>query len=73
MAGALEGLVLVDLIGVVTHEPAGVRARAIYFPAVPPRPDESEDAYIRRIAEANGATGDTWEHTPSGARRDGAG
>ena len=31
LAGALEGLVPVDLIGVVTHTPETVRARAIYF------------------------------------------
>jgi hypothetical protein len=33
VASALEDLVPIDLIGVVTHEPAWVRARAIHFRA----------------------------------------
>ena len=64
VAGALEDLVPIDLIGVVTHEPAGVRARAIYFRRAPRDSGESQDAYVRRFSEGAGATGDRWEHTP---------
>ena len=63
VAGALEDLVPIDLIGVVTHEPAAVRARAIYFRRAPRDSGESQDAYVRRVSEAAGATGDRWEHT----------
>jgi formate hydrogenlyase transcriptional activator len=64
VAGALEDLVPIDLIGVVTHEPAVVRARAIYFRRAPRTSGESPDAYVRRFSEAAGATRDRWEHTP---------
>ena len=63
VAGALEGLVPVDLIGVVTHERETVRARAIYFRSAPRASGESQDAYVQRFSEAAGATGDKWEHT----------
>ena len=64
VAGALEGLVPVDLIGVVTHAPETVRARAIYFRSAPRGSGESQEAYVRRFSEAAGATGDEWKHTP---------
>jgi formate hydrogenlyase transcriptional activator len=64
VASALEGLMPVDLIGVVTHEPEAVRARAVYFRSAPRGSGESQDAYVRRFSEAFGATGDSWEHTP---------
>jgi formate hydrogenlyase transcriptional activator len=64
VAGALEDLVPIDLIGVVTHEPAWVRARAIHFRRAPRDSGESQDAYVRRFSEASGATGDRWQHTP---------
>jgi formate hydrogenlyase transcriptional activator len=64
VAGALENLVPIDLIGVVTHEPAAVRARAIYFRSAPRASGESQGAYVRGFSEAAGATGDKWEHTP---------
>jgi formate hydrogenlyase transcriptional activator len=64
VAGALEGLVPVDLIGVVTHEPEAVRARAIYLRSAPRGPGESQDAYMVRLSESTGGTGDRWEHTP---------
>ena len=57
VASALEGLVPVDLIGVVTHEPEAVRARAIYFRSAPRGSGESQDAYVRRFSEAFGARG----------------
>jgi formate hydrogenlyase transcriptional activator len=63
VAGALEDLVPIDLIGVVTHEPAWVRARAIYFRRAPRDSGETQDAYVRRFSEASGATGDRWPHT----------
>ena len=63
VAGALEDLVPIDLISVVTHEPATVRARAIHFRRAPRDSGESQDAYVRRFSEAAGATGDRWEHT----------
>jgi formate hydrogenlyase transcriptional activator len=64
VATALEDLVPVDLIGVVTHEPEKVRARAIYFRSAPRGSGESQDAYVRRFSESYGAAGDSWKHTP---------
>jgi formate hydrogenlyase transcriptional activator len=64
VASALEDLVPIDLIGVVTHEPAWVRARAIHFRRAPRDSGESQDAYVRRFSEAAGATRDRWQHTP---------
>jgi formate hydrogenlyase transcriptional activator len=64
VARALEGLVSVDVIGVVTHEPEMVRARAIYFRSAPRAAGESQEAYVRRFSEPAGATGDKWKHTP---------
>ena len=64
VAGALQELVPIDLLGVVTHEPTGVRARGIYFRRAPRGSGESPDAYVRRFSEAAGATGDRWQHTP---------
>jgi formate hydrogenlyase transcriptional activator len=63
VAGALERLVPIDVIGVVTHEPEMVRARAIYFRSAPRAGGESQEAYVRRFSEAAGATGDRWKHT----------
>ena len=65
VAGALEGLVPVDLIGVFTHERGGARDRAIYVRSDPRRSDESQEAYVRRISERTGATESTYEHTPT--------
>ena len=64
VAGGLEGLVPIDLIGVVTHERESVRARGIYFPRSPRGSGESPDAYVQRFSEATGGTGDRWRHTP---------
>ena len=64
VASALEGLVSIDLIGVVTHEPEVVRARAVYFRSTPRDSGESQAAYVRRFSEAFGGTGDSWKHTP---------
>ncbi len=63
VARALEGLVPIDLIAVVTHGRERVRARAISFSSDPRRSGESQDAYVRRISDAAGATEDTYEHT----------
>ena len=51
---ALEGLVPVDLIGVVTRGPGGLRALAAHFRSVPRRPGESHGAYVERLSEATG-------------------
>ena len=64
VAGALEDLVSVDLIGVVTHEADLVRARALYVRSDPRRPDESQSAYVRRFSDATGAREDAYEHSP---------
>jgi formate hydrogenlyase transcriptional activator len=64
VTGALEDLVPIDLIAVVTHEQAGVRARAIHSRADVRRMGESQAAYVRRFSETTGATQDTWEHIP---------
>jgi formate hydrogenlyase transcriptional activator len=64
VASALEGLVSIDLIGVVTHEREAVRVRAVYFRSAPRDSGESQAAYVRRFSEAFGATGDSWKHTP---------
>src|SRR5262249_7343205 len=64
VADALEGLVPIDLIGAVTHQPEGVRARAIYVRSAPRDPGESQDAYVVRFSESTGGRGDRWEHTP---------
>src|SRR5512139_1987549 len=65
VAGALEGLVPVDMVGVVTHERGGVRNRAIHLRSDPRRSDESQEAYVRRISDATGGTEDTFEHVPA--------
>jgi formate hydrogenlyase transcriptional activator len=63
--GALDAIVPIDLIGALTHEPAGVRARGLCFRGNPRLPGESHTAYVHRITEATGAKGeDTYEHTP---------
>jgi formate hydrogenlyase transcriptional activator len=54
----------IEVIGVVTHEPGTVRARAIYHRSAPRASGESQEAYVRRFSEAAGATGDKWKHTP---------
>ena len=64
VASALEGLVPIDLLGVVTHGPETVRARAIYHRSAPRAPGESQKAFVRRFSEGAGATGDEWKHTP---------
>ncbi len=64
VASALEDLVPIDLLGVVTHERETVRARAIYFRTAPRAPGEGQDAYVRRFSDAAGGTGDRWPHSP---------
>ena len=64
VAGALEGLVALDWIGVATHEAKGVRARSLHSRGAPRRSDENEQAYVRRFTEATGATENVYEHTP---------
>jgi formate hydrogenlyase transcriptional activator len=64
VASALEGHVPIDLIGVVTHGPETVRARAIYHRSAPRASGESQKAFVRRFSEAAGATGAEWKHTP---------
>ncbi len=64
-AGALDEIVPIDLIGVLTHEPAGVRVRGLCFRGDPRLPGEGHAVYVHRITEATGAKGeDTYEHTP---------
>jgi formate hydrogenlyase transcriptional activator len=65
VAGALEKLVPVDMVGVVTHERGGVRNRAMYLRSDPRRLDESQEAYVRRISDATGGREDTFEHIPA--------
>jgi len=65
VADALDEIVPIDLVGVLTHEPAGVRVRGLCFRADPRLPGESQAAYVHRITEATGAKEeDTYEHTP---------
>jgi formate hydrogenlyase transcriptional activator len=64
VAAALQELVPIDLIGVVTHERDTVRARAIHFLRAPRGPGESHEAYVVRFSESFGGTGDSWKHTP---------
>jgi formate hydrogenlyase transcriptional activator len=64
VAGALQELVPIDLIGVVTHERDTVRARGIHFRRAPRGPGESHEAYVVRFSESFGGTGDSWKHTP---------
>ena len=52
--GALDGLVPVDLAGVVTRGTGGLRALAAHFRSVPRRPGESHGSYVERISEAAG-------------------
>jgi formate hydrogenlyase transcriptional activator len=65
VAGALEGLVPVDLIAVVTHEREGVRFRAGYLRSDPRRPGESSEAYVRRVSDRTGATEDRYAPVPA--------
>ena len=69
VAGALENLVPIDLIGVVTHEAAAVRARAIYFRRGPRTSGENPDAYVRRFSEAPVPRGTDGSIPPSCATR----
>jgi formate hydrogenlyase transcriptional activator len=64
VAGALEELVPVDLVGVVTHEADRVRVRALYFRSDPRRPEENQNEYVRRFSDATGAREDSYEHSP---------
>jgi signal transduction histidine kinase len=64
VAGALQHLVSVDLIAVVTHERDFARARAIHFRRAPRGPAESHAGYVLRIAESTGGARDGWEHSP---------
>jgi formate hydrogenlyase transcriptional activator len=50
----LDGLVPVDLAGVVTRGAGGLRALAAHFRSVPRRPGESHGSYVERISEATG-------------------
>jgi formate hydrogenlyase transcriptional activator len=54
VAGALEGLVSVDGLGVFTYEGDRARIRAAYYRVVPRRAGESQEAYLRRFSEATG-------------------
>ena len=65
IAGALETLVPIDGIAVLTHEPAGVRVRALHLRTAPRRPGESQAAYLGRITVATGSGGqETYQHNP---------
>jgi formate hydrogenlyase transcriptional activator len=64
VAGALQALVPIDLIGVVTHECDTVRARGIHVRRAPRGPGESPSAYVVRFSESTGGTGGSWQHTP---------
>ena len=64
VADAVEDLVPIDLLGVVTHERETVRARAIHFRSAPRAPGEGQDTYVRRFSEAAGGTGGNWAHSP---------
>ena len=65
VASALDTLVRIDVIGVVTHEADGVRARAIYLRDSPRGAGESQEAYVRRVSQALGAREHTWAHIPA--------
>jgi signal transduction histidine kinase len=64
VAGALEELVPIDLIGVVTHERDVARARAIHICRAPRGPGETHGEYVVRFSEWTGGKGGSWEHTP---------
>jgi formate hydrogenlyase transcriptional activator len=64
VAAALEGLVPIDVMGVVTHERGGVRVRALYSRSDPRLLNECQQVYVRRIRDAAGAKEDMYEHTP---------
>jgi len=55
VGAALANLVPIDLIGVVTREGMALRPLAVSFPSHPRLPNESESAYIRRIAAETGS------------------
>ncbi len=55
VAEALESLVPIDAIGVVTREGLAIRRLAVYFRGDPRHAGESDQAYVRRISEATGA------------------
>jgi formate hydrogenlyase transcriptional activator len=63
-ADALDRIVPIDMLGVLTHEAAGVRVRGLCFRGDPRLSDEGQAAYVRRITDATGATEDTYEHAP---------
>jgi formate hydrogenlyase transcriptional activator len=64
LAGALEDLVPIDLLGVVTHEREAVRARAIHFRSAPRPAGEGQEAYVHRFSEGAGGSADRWAHNP---------
>jgi formate hydrogenlyase transcriptional activator len=51
---AVEGLVPIDLTGVVARAETGLRALAACFRSAPRRPDESHESYIERLSAATG-------------------
>jgi formate hydrogenlyase transcriptional activator len=52
VAGALEKLVTIDMIGVVTREGAGLRPLGVYFRGAPRRPGENHGSYVDRMSQA---------------------
>jgi formate hydrogenlyase transcriptional activator len=54
VAEALEGLVPIDLTGVVAREERGLRALAACLHSAPRRPGESHESYVGRVSEAAG-------------------
>jgi formate hydrogenlyase transcriptional activator len=58
VAEALAGLVPIDGIGVMTGQGEAYRPLALHSRKDPRRDDESDDAYVRRLAEAAGLEAD---------------
>ncbi len=58
VAAALESLVPIDAIGVVTREGLAIRRLAVYLRGEARHAGESDQAYVQRISEATGADGE---------------
>src|SRR5512145_3425477 len=59
VAGALEGLVSVDAVGVLTREGEASRPIAVHLRSNARREDEPHHAYVQRVVEETGGLDET--------------
>src|SRR5262245_15769001 len=62
VAAALEELVPIDLLVVVTHQPDRPRLLAAHYGSTPRRAGEGQGAYLQRLVEVLSAGAEAGEH-----------